>query len=45
MDGTVIQNHNGFKSLEDILKNKEFIFKYSELREKAKKDILIYLTR
>jgi len=46
IDGTVILNQeDGFKSLEDILNNREFVFEYSEIREQAKKDILTYLNK
>ncbi|WP_412560644.1 hypothetical protein [Winogradskyella sp. MIT101101] len=43
IDGTVLQGQEGFKSLKEILQSKKFVFPYSELREKAKEDILNYL--
>ena len=43
IDGTVILNSYGYKSLKEILENDEFVFKDSEYTEKAKKEILAYL--
>lgn len=46
IDGTVLLNYNGYKSLEEILKSREFSFNEDNLfREKAKDEILNYLER
>ena len=43
IDGTVISNKEGFFSLKEVLQDKEMVFEYSNLREQAKQDLLIYL--
>ena len=46
IDGTVLLNYNGYKSLEEILNSREFSFNESnKFREKAKKEILYYLEK
>lgn len=45
IDGTVLLNQKGFKSLQDILQDDQFIFSHSKLRDRAKKDILSYLNK
>ena len=45
IDGTVLLNNHGFKSLREILESNEFVFNNSPYREKAKKEILKYLKK
>jgi ankyrin repeat protein len=45
IDGTVLPNSNGFKSLKEILQDKAFVFEHSPYREKAKQEILEYLNK
>ena len=44
IDGTVLLNFKGYKSLEEILNNRSFtISEYNKYKEKAKNEILDYL--
>lgn len=46
IDGTVLLNYQGYKSLEEILKSREFSFNESNrFRQKAKEEILNYLEK
>jgi ankyrin repeat protein len=46
IDGTVLLNNNGYKSLEEILNSREFTFNESnKFRENAKNEILTYLKK
>lgn len=44
IDGTVLFNSHGYMSLKEILQDKTFVFEHSEYREKAKQEILAYLS-